>query len=121
MLECARALLYQSKYPAILVRASLTLAHSFDSMRNAIRKMLAVIEEQNRTLEEKILQRTAELRQKTNDIQTMLQNMPQGILTVVEGAVIHPEYSAYLEQIFETKDIAGQKLMDLVFSNTNLV
>ncbi|MBP9684902.1 MAG: HAMP domain-containing protein, partial [Rhodoferax sp.] len=69
-----------------------SLAHSFDSMRNAIRKMLAVIEEQNRTLEEKILQRTAELRQKTNDIQTMLQNMPQGILTVVQGAVIHPEY-----------------------------
>jgi two-component system chemotaxis sensor kinase CheA len=97
-----------------------SLAHSFDSMRNAIRKMLAVIEEQNRTLEEKILQRTAELRQKTNDIQTMLQNMPQGILTVVQGAVIHPEYSAYLEQIFETRDIAGQKLMNLVFTNTNL-
>lgn len=97
-----------------------SLAHSFDSMRNAIRKMLAVIEEQNRTLEEKILQRTAELRQKTNDIQTMLQNMPQGILTVVDGSVIHPEYSAYLEHIFETKEIAGQKLMDLVFSKTNL-
>ena len=50
----------------------------------------------------------------------MLQNMQQGILTVVTGAVIHSEYSAYLEAIFETNDIAGRSLMDLVFSDTDL-
>jgi two-component system chemotaxis sensor kinase CheA len=33
---------------------------------------------------------------------------------------VHAEYSAYLEAIFETKDIAGRKLMDLVFSDTDL-
>lgn len=60
------------------------------------------------------------LRQKTNDIQTMLQNMPQGILTVGEGNVVHPEYSAHLETIFETSDIAGRDLLDLVFSHSNL-
>ena len=46
--------------------------------------------------------------------------MQQGILTVVDGAVIHAEYSAYLEDIFETKDIAGRALMDLVFGDTEL-
>lgn len=60
------------------------------------------------------------LRQKTNDIQTMLQNMPQGILTVTEGARVHPEYSAYLESIFETGDIAGRPLMELVFADSGL-
>ncbi|WP_109481079.1 ATP-binding protein [Paraburkholderia sp. C35] len=69
---------------------------------------------------EKIQQSSAQLKQKTADIQAMLQNMQQGILTVVEGAKIHSEYSAYLEEIFETKDIAGRALMDLVFADSEL-
>lgn len=69
---------------------------------------------------EKIQHSSAQLKRKTADIQAMLQNMQQGILTVVEGATIHSEYSAYLEAIFETDDIAGRSLMDLVFSHTHL-
>jgi two-component system chemotaxis sensor kinase CheA len=69
---------------------------------------------------EKIQQASSQLKQKTADIQTMLQNIPQGILTVVDGNKIHPEYSAYLETVFETNDIVGRDLMDLVFSDTNL-
>ena len=69
---------------------------------------------------EKIQESSLQLKQKTADIQAMLQNMQQGILTVVEGAVIHSEYSAYLEAIFETRDIAGRSLMDLVFADTDL-
>ncbi|MGF6775214.1 MCP four helix bundle domain-containing protein [Paraburkholderia sp. GAS334] len=69
---------------------------------------------------EKIQESSALLKQKTADIQAMLQNMQQGILTVVDGAVIHSEYSAYLQAIFETDDIAGRGLMDLVFAGTDL-
>ena len=69
---------------------------------------------------EKIEQSSVQLQRKTADIQAMLQNMQQGILTIVDGARIHAEYSAYLEAIFETEDIAGQPLMDLVFSQTEL-
>ena len=69
---------------------------------------------------EKIQESSLQLKQKTADIQAMLQNMQQGILTVVEGAVIHSEYSAYLEAIFETSDIAGRSLMELVFADTDL-
>ena len=68
----------------------------------------------------KIQESSLQLKQKTADIQAMLQNMQQGILTVVEGAVVHSEYSAYLEAIFETGDIAGRSLMDLVFADTDL-
>jgi len=69
---------------------------------------------------EKIQENSLLLKQKNADIQAMLQNMQQGILTVVDGAVIHAEYSAYLEAIFETKDIAGRGLMDLIFADTDL-
>lgn len=60
------------------------------------------------------------LRSKTQDIHNMLQNMPQGVLTVTRGNLIHPEYSAYLETIFETHDIARRHLMALVFDQSSL-
>jgi signal transduction histidine kinase/PAS domain-containing protein len=88
-------------------------------IRNNV-KMMSVIAEQNATLERRVAERTAQLRQKTQDIQAMLQNMPQGVLTVLPGGAIHPEYSAYLETIFETKEIANKGLMSLVFDGTNL-
>lgn len=69
---------------------------------------------------EKIQQASAQLKQKTADMQAMLQNIPQGILTVVDGNRIHPEYSAFLETVFETQDIAGRDLMELLFADTNL-
>jgi signal transduction histidine kinase len=68
----------------------------------------------------KIEESSAQLQQKTNDIQAMLQNMPQGILTIVDGNKVHPEYSAYLESILETKEIAGRDFMDLIFANSSL-
>ena len=88
-------------------------------IRNNIR-MMGVIAEQNALLERRVAERTAQLRQKTLDIQAMLQNMPQGVMTVMPGGVIHPEYSAYMETIFETKQIAGASIMGLVFSDTSL-
>ena len=71
-------------------------------------------------MQHRLAERTEQLRQKTNDINAMLQNMPQGVLTVVKGGAVHPEYSAYMGTIFETKDIANRSVMDLVFSGSNL-
>ncbi len=83
-------------------------------------RMINVIEEQNRTLEHKVEERTAELNQKTNDINNMLQNMHQGILTVVDGNRVHHEYSSFVGQILEREDIAGTDVMELIFENTDL-
>ncbi|NYI00330.1 ATP-binding protein [Cupriavidus plantarum] len=69
---------------------------------------------------ERIQEGASLLRQKTTDIQAILQNMQQGILTVVDGGLVHPEYSAYLEQIFDTRDIAGRNFMALVFADADL-
>lgn len=69
---------------------------------------------------ERLAERTAQLHEKTNDIHAMLQHMPQGILTVVAEGKVHPEYSAYLERIFETKHISGRNVMDLLFDATDV-
>lgn len=83
-------------------------------------RMREVIEEQNRTLEHKVEERTAALQEKTNDILNMMQNMHQGLFTIMEGGIIHHEYAAYLEAILETDKIAKRNFMDLLFSNCNL-
>jgi two-component system, chemotaxis family, sensor kinase CheA len=83
-------------------------------------RMREVIEEQNRNLEAKVEERTAELRQKNNDIANMMANMHQGLFTIIEGGSVHKEYAAYLEQIFETDRIAGRNVNDLLFANTTL-
>ena len=83
-------------------------------------RMRETIEEQNRTLEQKVEERTAELRRKNHDIQGMLHNMQQGLFTVMQGGLIHPEYSSYLESIFETPNIAEQNVFELLFKGSNL-
>ncbi len=69
---------------------------------------------------ESLAQRTALLREKTNDIQTMLRHLPQGILTIVAGGAIHPEYSDYLETIFETKHVGARPAIDFIFAGGDL-
>ena len=67
----------------------------------------------------KIQESSQQLKQKTADIQAMMHYIPQGILTVVAGNKVHPEFSAHLETILETKDIAGRDLLELVFADSS--
>ncbi len=83
-------------------------------------RMVEVIEEHNRNLEKKVEERTAALKQKNDDIANMLSNMHQGLFTIIEGGKIHPEYAAYLENIFETKDIADRDFTELLFKHSRL-
>lgn len=83
-------------------------------------RMVEVIEEHNRNLEKKVEERTAALKQKNDDIANMLSNMHQGLFTIVDNGLIHPEYAAYLETIFETPNIANRNFADLLFKNCNL-
>ncbi|WP_011298120.1 HAMP domain-containing protein [Cupriavidus necator] len=69
---------------------------------------------------ERIQENAGLLRQKTTDMQAILQNMQQGILTVVPGAVVHPEYSKFLEQILETHEIEGRHVMELIFAHSDI-
>lgn len=69
---------------------------------------------------EKIQQSNEEIRQKTADIHAMLHYIPQGILTLESGGIIHPEYSEHLKTVLETSDIAGRDVMHVVFDGSGL-
>ena len=96
--------------------ASTRFANTFMENRQLVKDLKVI----NDNLEDLVSERTDQLREKTQDIQSMLENMPQGVLTITGSNQVHPEYSAYLETILETKEIAGQNLMSLMFSNTSL-
>ncbi|WP_156316959.1 HAMP domain-containing protein [Marinagarivorans algicola] len=60
------------------------------------------------------------LRERTHDLMSMMQNMHQGLFTITEDETIHKEYSAYIEKIFETEDVANTKYDALLFSHANI-
>ncbi|HYR24881.1 MAG TPA: ATP-binding protein [Aquabacterium sp.] len=101
---------------AMMYVASTRFANTFMENRQLVKDLQVV----NDNLEGLVNERTEQLREKTQDIQSMLENMPQGVLTVTGHNQVHTEYSAYLETILETQDIAGRDLMALLFSDTNL-
>lgn len=88
-------------------------------IRNNV-KMTAIIAEQNATLELKVIERTAQLSQKTNDINAMLNNMNLGVCTVVPGNKLHPEYSAYMRTIFCQDDLAHKDVLETLFAESDL-
>ncbi len=101
---------------AMLYIASLTFANTFLQNKLMARDLKAL----NENLEQIVADRTEQLRQKTIDIQSMLQNMPQGVLTITADGTIHPEYAAYLQTIFVTTHIAGKNAMSLIFADSNV-
>jgi len=101
---------------AMLYAASNTFADTFMQNKRLVRDLQGM----NDNLEGLVAERTLQLRQKTHDIQSMLQNMPQGVLTIQPDNTVHPEYSAYLETILETSDVAGRDVMQLLFSGAKL-
>lgn len=69
---------------------------------------------------EKIQQSSEQVRQKTADIHAMLHGIPQGILTIEPGGLVHPEFSEHLKTILETEDIAHRPVIELVFAGSGL-
>ncbi len=72
------------------------------------------------TLEKKVAERTLQLAQKNKDMQTMLQNMKQGVFTFDSSRLINPEYSLFLEEILGRKQLAGQDIMTVLLKPSNL-
>lgn len=68
----------------------------------------------------KIEESTELVRQRTADIQVMLHTIPQGILTLQSGGLVHPEYSDHLASIVGTREIAGRGVVELLFAHTDL-
>ncbi|MBF0206473.1 MAG: hypothetical protein HQK53_06255, partial [Oligoflexia bacterium] len=60
------------------------------------------------------------IEEKSKNISYILDNIQQGIFTILPNNKIHQEYSKYLEVLFETKELAGQDVMDIIFRNCHL-
>ncbi|MGI9213219.1 MAG: Hpt domain-containing protein [Methylococcaceae bacterium] len=88
-------------------------------IRNNFR-MMAVIAEQNATLEQRVAERTAELSRTTGDLHAMLDNMTLGVCTLVQGSLIHPEYSAQLGLIVGESALAGRSVHEALFAHAVL-
>lgn len=101
---------------SVLLVATRIFSQTFMDNKTLVKDLKSM----NDNLEGLVSERTEQLREKTLDIQSMLQNMPQGVLTMTADNKIHPEYSAYLETIFETKDIAGKNAIELFFADSNI-
>ncbi|HYX37505.1 MAG TPA: 7TM diverse intracellular signaling domain-containing protein [Oligoflexus sp.] len=61
----------------------------------------------------------ARVEEQTRDIRSMLANIRLGIFTVVDDGRIHKDYSAYLEQIFQRKDLEGLKAVEMLLESCN--
>lgn len=73
--------------------------------------MSKAIEQNQRTLEEKVQQRT-------KDIENLLNNAGQGFLSFNESMVIGEKYSLEAKNIFQ-KEIAGEKITQLLYEGDN--
>ncbi|MBF0236965.1 MAG: Hpt domain-containing protein [SAR324 cluster bacterium] len=101
---------------AILWVTSNIFADTFLENKRLVRDLKNI----NENLEKIVEERTEKLRQKTNDIASMLENLEEGILAIQADETIHPEYSHFLETIFETKEITGKNVMDLIFKESSV-
>ena len=88
-------------------------------IRNTVR-MTAVIAEQNATLELRVAERTAQLSQKTNDINAMLNNMSLGVYRGARQQARIRNTRLYMKTIFETDDLAGKDVLEVLFANSTL-
>lgn len=61
-----------------------------------------------------------ELDQKSREIQAVLQNMRQGICTILPDLTLHADFSAHLSNILEQDQLAGVSLMQALFRHSNL-
>ena len=74
------------------------------------------LESANENLEQEVSDRTSELRAKSGQIQSMLDNLPEGIFTFGESMKVQNEYSAFCLEIFG-EEIEDQEATRLLFKH----
>jgi histidine kinase len=120
-------ILNQGKLLGVLYLENPTVANAFTPRHTEVLEVLssqAAISFENarlyRSLEQKVEERTTELRGKTNDLASMLQNLEQGVFTILRDGTIHREYSRQLEAILGTRLIAGRNYDEVLFEGSTL-
>ena len=76
--------------------------------------------EYSKSLENMVKLRTMQLEEKSRNIRAMMQNLKQGLFTILDNGIIHDEYSEHLEDVLETGNIAGENLHDLLLDRATI-
>ena len=71
-------------------------------------------------LKDDVTFRTEQLNKKTKNLQTMLDNLSEGLLIINIGSCIQQEYSLFLEDLLGEDKLAGKPAIDVLFKNSNL-
>src|SRR5690606_18975404 len=66
-----------------------------------------------------VRQHNVELDQKSREIQAVLQNMRQGICTILPDLTLHSEHSTHLVNILENNALARQSVMQVLFRHAD--
>ncbi len=77
------------------------------------RQAKAQIEDLNQSLEQKVYEQTIEMRR-------LLENTHLGLLSVERELKIHRDYSKHLEEILESKHLAGRSIWEVLFSKAQM-
>lgn len=94
---------------------SFVISRSFSRAYNRAKETQREVEILNENLESKV-------EEQTRSIKSILQNIRQGILNIVSrhDYRIGSDYSLFLEELLENKDLSGKNAIDTVFKNTKL-
>lgn len=57
---------------------------------------------------------------KTREIRSLLDHIPQGVLSIGEDGIISKDYSAHLTKVIDSDEVANKSFKDLIFSRSGL-
>jgi two-component system chemotaxis sensor kinase CheA len=122
-----KPILHQGKLLGVLYLENQLVCGAFTAEHQEVLEILssqAAIAFENarhyRVLEHKVEERTSELRRKTSDLNAMLDNLEQGVFTILKDGTIHLEYSRQLEIILGTRAVAGRQYAEAIFAESTL-
>ena len=91
-----------------------------DVLTNSINTMTLDLRNLYQSLESKVEERTQDLEKINQNINAILGSLTQGIITFGEDILIEKEYSKFVEEIFETNQIAGKNGLEFLFQNSSI-
>ena len=90
------------------------LGDNFNQMARDIKSSRDKLNEGNLLLSHQVLERTKELSKTTSQLQALLDNIGQGILTIGPDLTVNPQYSKVAEKFFHSSSLAGAYLPGLL-------
>jgi HPt (histidine-containing phosphotransfer) domain-containing protein/PAS domain-containing protein len=95
-------------------------ANLFAQTFNDNKKLLREVEVINNGLEKTVAERTKDLREKTQEISSILESLPQGIIEADRNLRVLGNYSQAVTHILNQQQIEGHDLIELVFKDSDL-